>query len=285
MQSRRTPLVSSKLIKEKKRKRIIFLSIFFSVCVVCVLTLFFVFRAPFLYITEVVVSGNQVIEAEQVKEIVSKALEEQYFFVIPKKNRIVYPENELIDIIKKKFGRVEELQMQVDNNTLEIKIKERGSYALWCKTEKECFFIDTTGLVFSTAPVFSSGVYQIFTGIITDSNPLGKTFLNEALLKEVSFITVFLLQYKLVTERIDVVTLRETILTLSGGIKIKIDLTKKSDETINLIKTLFASNEFKKVFSNTSSIEYIDVRFGTKVFFKQKHTSTGFMKSVSTPSF
>lgn len=285
MQSRRTPLVSSKLIKEKKRKRIIFLSIFFSVCVVCVLVLFFVFRAPFLYITDVSVSGNQIIEAEHIKELVHKTLESEYLFVIPKKNRLVYPEGELTNAIQREFGRVEELQMQVNKNTLEIKIKERGSYALWCQTEKECFFIDAAGLVFSQAPVFSGGVYQIFTGIITDTNPLGKTFLDEALLKEVLLITESLLQYKLVTERIDVVTLRETILTLSGGLKIKIDLTKKSEETVKVIKTLFASNEFKKVSPNTSSLEYIDVRFGTKVFFKQKNTSSGVMKSVSTSAF
>jgi cell division septal protein FtsQ len=282
MQYRRGTLVSPKLLKQKKQKRITFFSIFLGSTLLIFLLFFFIFRLKFLFITEISITGNQIVESVRVKEVVEEILAEHYFLVIPKKNRLVYPKKEIEYTLRKELGRIENLTMNVNRNLLEITIEERGSYALWCQKEERCFFIDSTGLIFSEAPVFSDGVYQIFSGVVTDSDPVGKNFLDTNLLKDIDMISEFLLQHKLYVEKINVTTPRDVTMVLEGGVNIKIDITKKAVQTVEILKTLFASKDFKKAAPDISNLEYIDVRFGTKVFFKPVQGIQKSSLSVST---
>lgn len=244
--------------------------IFVASIVFAAAMLFFVFHAPFLLIQDVVVEGNEIVDAKSVEAITMEELSSNYFFIIPKTNRLIYPQKEIERKIRLEVGRIETISLNVDKKTLHIKIGERGSYALWCQNDQQCFFMDNSGLIFSQAPLFSSGVYKIFTGIITDESPIGKKFLDSEKLADIKILTDFLGEQGWNTERIEVATLRDIILVPSKGPQIKIDLTKSASSTLKILKTLLASDEFKKSAKNTDSVEYIDVRFGSKVFFKPR---------------
>lgn len=272
MTERRTTLVSEKLVRQKKRRRNIFLSIFFGSLAIFLAILFFVFRAPFLHIKEVNVEGNEIIDAESIKVLVEGVLSQNYVYIIPKKNRLVYPKNVIEQKIRKEIGRVENIDLNVDGHTLKIKIGERGSYALWCREESDCYFIDKFGLIFSKSPVFSRGIYKIFSGVITDEDPLHKQFLEPEMISEIDKITDFLESQGWQTTNVVVTTVRDVLLIQEGGPRIKIDITKPSEETLKILKTLLDSNEFKKMASNIKQIDYIDMRFGSKVFFKPKNS-------------
>ncbi len=273
MAERRNTLVSEKLVRQKKRRRNFIFGIFGASLLFLIIVLFFIFRAPFLYINEIKVSGNEIVDEKSIQELVSAVLEENYFYVIPKKNKLVYPKKLIEQKIRKEIGRVENIDLDIEGHTLEIKIGERGSYALWCKTDNECYFIDKFGLIFSPSPVFSSGVYKVFTGVVTDDEPLQKHFLDEEKLEELEKISGFMASRDWNTEKVVVTTLRDVLIVSDKGPKIKIDIMKSTNETIKIIKTLLDSVEFKKVAKNIDSVEYIDARFGSKVFFKPKNSA------------
>jgi len=228
------------------------------------------FSLPFLLIKNIEVSGNEVVDAGRIQKIANDMLQEKYFFFFPKSNRLIYPEKEIETKIKQEIGRIEELSLEVDHDTLFIKIGERGAYALWCKDDVSCYFMDSEGLIFSEAPVFSSGVYRIYTGIISDGSPQGKQFLDSEKLSGIESIAEFLKTQGWDTEKIQVSTLRDVVLIQNKGPKIRIDITRPATETLKTLAALLASSEFKKSASNIMMIDYIDLRFGSKVFFKSK---------------
>lgn len=269
MQHRKTPLVSEKLILQRRKRRTFFISVFSLIISVLSVLIFFVFRATPLFIENVEVLGNKIVDRERIEEVVLPLLNEHYFIVFPKKNRLIYPKQEIEMRIRKAVGRVENVSLEVSGKTLFIEIVERGSFALWCKEKKEnCYFLDSTGLIFSHAPAFSDGVYKIFEGMIFDTEPLGKQFLNEELLSLNEEISHILSEVNFDVYRIKINTLRDTEFILKNGPMIKIDLTKSATTTKDTLKTLFASQEFKKISSDFKNLDYIDARFGSKIFFK-----------------
>lgn len=265
-------MTSERLIRNKRKRRLVYLGIFTGCTAIFVAILFFVFRSPYLRIQEVIVLGNEIVDDKMVKEITEGMLDENYFFVFPKDNKLIYPKEEIESRIRKEIGRIETITLKVEKNVLYIKIGERGSYAIWCSEAKDCYYLDSNGLIFSEAPAFSSGVYKVFKGVVLDEEPIGKKFLDSAKLQSVMLITDYLKSQGWNTEEINVSTLRDVEFIQDNGPKVKVDLTKSSDETVKVLKTLISSKEFQDVAKNMKSIEYIDARFGSKIFFKQKNS-------------
>lgn len=269
MQYRKTSLVSQKLLEQRRRRRTFIFSIVLSVLMVLSVLVFFVFRAKSLFITEIKVSGNKIVDASKIEEVVFPILNENSLKVFPKKNRLIYPKELIESKIKKEIGRVESLTLNVEKHTLLIDITERGSYALWCqKEEDDCYFIDSAGFIFSKSPDFSEGIYLIYEGIVTDTEPLGKQFLDESMLQTTDEISRLLSSANLYVEKIKVNTLRDTEFITESGLSLKLDLTKSATTTKQILTTLFASKEFKENTKGLTALDYIDARFGSKVFFK-----------------
>lgn len=282
MRRHKTVLVSEKLVLQRRKKRLILLYIVLGVTAVSLALLFFVFRAPFLLINTVRVEGNKIVDKEKIEQIVFPVINEYYLGFLPKSNRLIYPKDVLEKRIRLELGRIENLDLKVNSKTLVVSIVERGSYALWCKEKQtDCYFLDSAGFIFSRSPEFSLGIYRVFEGIVTQEDPLGKQFLNEELLSGIEEIISLLNGFGFDTERISVTTLRDVELVMKKGPSVKVDLTKDIAVTKKTLETLFVSDHFKKTTSNFKSLEYVDARFGSKIFFKSTHTTQG--ASVAMP--
>jgi len=268
----------------KHRRRVFLYKIFiflFLISIICY-CLVYISRDSNLNISEIKISGNKVIETSLIKEVVEKELAGNYLYFFPKTNFIIYPQNKIKTELENKFKRIKDIFVNDKNiQTLEISLTERTASYTWCgdtaentvSADQKCYFMDEDGFIFDEAPYFSGEVYFKFFG----PADIGTYF------SEKNFKQIVYFKNTLVTMDLKPVSLR--IIKDEGDVKILLSsknkmqagpyITFKIDSDYqNIIENLETALDTEPLLSNFknkySSLEYIDLRFGNKVYYKFK---------------
>ncbi len=247
-------------------------------------------------VTEIQISGAQVVSRDEVRSFVEEKLAGNYYFVYSRGNSYLFSRHDIEAGLIEKFVRLASATVNiVDSNTIEVVLTERKPLALWCGEVysretydlNDCWFIDKTGFIFDRAPIFSEGVYPEVYGElenINDGNLLG------ARLSPVRFNFVQTVEKEL-TEKLGdplrtiIKSEEEYIVTIHtsknypqlAGVELRF---KDGTDADTLIKTLMSALPVQfpegavasKGLTRHDSAEskkllYIDLRFGNKVFF------------------
>jgi len=269
---KRNVLNSPRLLELKKhRRRVILNKIFLSLVALLVVCAGFAYLARLkqLNIGEIEITGNKTIDSETIKASVEKDIAGYYLGVFPKTNILFYPESKIKDDLFLQFKQFKDITFSIkDEKTLEVSISEREAKYLWCgatlpqDTEK-CYFMDETGFIFAEAPYFSGEVYFKFYGI---ANTLKGNFEKFISFKK----TLENMGLKPVTLYIEENGNTEILLS---GTPTKPEIIFKNDSDLQVIaENLEAAlsveplqSEFKNKYA---SLEYIDLRYGNKVYYK-----------------
>ena len=166
-------LNSREFYEKKKRKRRIQI-ILLSVIFISLISLFvYLSRQEQFLVVEIAVLGENVVDKEEITKITQRLLAGYYLLIVPRANAFIYPSRTIERSLLKEFPRLKSVEVDLgESQKLLITVEERVPLALYCISE--CFFLDEEGLIFASAPSFSSGVYFIYT--IEDSlkNPVGE---------------------------------------------------------------------------------------------------------------
>lgn len=279
---KRNVLNSPRLTELKKRRRKailnkILLSLLGLVIVFFLLT--YLSRLKNLNITEIQVTSNGVVETEEVQTAVEGEISGKYFWLFPKTNILIYPQNSIQNSLLGKFKRIEKIDLSIENNkTLIINLTEREAKYTWCGNaptpeilKEQCFFLDEDGYIFDAAPYFSGEVYFKFFGHPTTED---NYFFQQNFKQLVIFVDA-LRTIKLKPVSLYVTPNKDVEIFLSRGnatatepriiFKLDADLQKVAENLEAAINTEPLKSDIKKKYS---SLLYIDLRFGNKVFNK-----------------
>lgn len=271
---KKSPLKSAKLVK--KKRKLLFLKIFGIVFLVsAVLALFiFLFHLKLFAINAVVVEGNKVVDAEMIKNIATTELEGKYYKLFPRSNRFIYPKKAILADVYNYSLRIKNIALEVKKHDLIISLVEREPSYTWCSGMPKdgqthtCYFIDETGYIFSESPIFSGNAFFAFYGEVPSEHPLGATYLNAAQFKAIDTLIEFLNSKQLHPFAFYVHDNGVYDLYLEQGGKI---IFKEDQDVTLLISNLDLIMAKTQLFSKKpSSLEYIDLRFGNKLFYKIK---------------
>lgn len=269
-----------------KRMRLIILILIFIILVIFGLSTLSQYKK--IDITNVVVSGTRIINADDVKENIKNDLSGKYLYLFSKNNSLIYPKQYIYNNLLKNFPRIDTLVISRDKvNTLKIVITERyGSY-LWCgntipdiKTEvgENCYFINNDGYIFDKAPYFSGNLYFKFYIPLANNPaiPLGIHMLPtddfHLFLRFIDSVTsmglkpIYLIFNSDGTREL---YLEHTNSTVAPKIIFKDDADLEdiaSDLSSAMAKTEFA----EEIKNKYDSLLYIDMRFKNKVLYKFK---------------
>ncbi len=276
----------------RRRKRKVFFrksSLWLALFVIVVGGLVFLSWRPFLQIKEVTVAGINVLPENELLGRVEDTLSERYILVFPKRNIFLAPQRALEKDLKNAYPRIETIDVSLDTRrTLGIVLTEREGQYLWCDEsvsregeESDCYYMDDRGKIFDKAPYFSAGnIYFSFYGTITDDIPdeiLGERYLSiEEFMKLTSFIeSLDKMQIKSFACKEDG---DEFVLYLGEKQSPNMPyMSWKSDIDMAHLKSnvdsAFATEPFKtKYREDFANLEYIDLRFENKVYYKFKPT-------------
>jgi len=264
--------------KKKRNQFLIRAGVVFAFLSVIFIGLVLLSRIDRFRISGVEFFGGLLVPAEGIKTETKNFLAGNYFWFFPKNNIFLYPHDSLENFLKDKFKRINTISVsKISNQSIKITITERGLYALWCEglpdvnSPEKCYFMDNNGVIFSESPTFSGDAYFKYYGFIKSGvNPIGITYVDSISkfhelglfierIKSTAIRPVFLIADD--TDKFDLV--------LSNGGHVYFDTSESFSKTADnlevLLKTLISTTT-----SEDLNIDYIDLRFGNKLFYKLK---------------
>jgi hypothetical protein len=157
---------------------------------------------------------------------------------------------------------------------------EAGSTGTTSDNDK-CFYSDKTGFIFADAPNFSGNVMFKVYGLLSDEPIGGRPLPQEDFTDLLQTIDALPELFK--TAGLSAVTPKNLSMDSYGDCKVTIAGTdlipdwqvifhyrQDLNEVANNLHTIFSSTEFKADKANSGALDYIDLRFGKKVFYKFK---------------
>ena len=287
---KRKLLDSPRLVELKKKRLKIFLNkIFLSLIALLVIfaSLAYISRLKQLNINEVEIIGNKTEDKEMIEATVKKEITGNYLWFFPKANIFFYPKDNIKKDLFNQFNRLKSISLYLKNKVLKVSLTERAALYTWCgdtmnlvvglpngdsTTKEKCYFIDEAGYIFDEAPYFSGDVYFKFYGLAN----LGTYFSKENFRQLIYFKDTLLR-----------IGLKPVSLYVLDNGDIKVFLSDLNKAPIGPYIALKASSNFQKAAENLeialsaeplqsnfknkySSLLYIDLRFGNKVYYKFK---------------
>ncbi len=276
---------NDKILRARKLRRKRLSIIFLITGFLIIIGVVFLLRMKFIQLNNIEVSGNVVLEKKDIQDFINKKYEGKYLWLIPKNNTLFVLPKTVTKSLQKEFPRINSINVRRNfPRSLSIEITERKGVYVWCgndisisSTSKDfpCFFVDKEGIIFSEAPYFSGTPFTLFLGGDKDvPNILGTQLLAQDDFKNILFIYDMVNKLKLSPYTVRILTGGEyEILLRSDSDLISSTRIKLRDinDQITLSQNLAAALN-TKVFKDhkISEFEYIDARFGNKVFYKLK---------------
>ena len=273
-------------LKRKKRKILRNKIIFFVIIFIIFLTgLVFLSRWENININTIRVLENKVVETKDIVNVIHSKIDGHYLGLFSKTNFILLPNRAITNELRSKFKRLKDIKIDTtDTNTLEITVSEYNGKYTWCGNdipldesleENKCYFLDENGYVFDEAIYFSGNVYFKFFGKIKEDleNPIGSFYLPDTFQNIVSLIenlkqTGIKLSSFNMKEDGDIEIYLKPVDSLNFP-KIILKSTSDFNKVVENLQSVLTTEPFQSDFKNKySSLLYIDLRFGNKVYYK-----------------
>ena len=285
---KRNVLNSSRLLELKRhRKKVVINKFIFFLLGLCVLFVLAVYISHLsaLNINNIEISGNQVVDTDAIKTVIEQQISGKYFLLFPKTNVFFYPKNSIVESLQNNFKIFKDINISIKNTkTLEVSLTERKALYTWCglvpptSGPNNCYFVDQDGYIFDEAPYFSGEVYFKFYGTpdgnLKSSDPSGLYFSQPYFQQLVSFrdmlVSLGLNPVSLyVTDDGDVQVFLSSGNTTSSGPEILLKLNADYENVAENLEAALTTEPLQSEFKNKySTLQYIDLRFGNKVYFK-----------------
>lgn len=221
---------------------------------------------PQLKIDEVKIAGVNQNEEEELKKWISDFLKGKHLSVLPFNNIFLFPGEKMKADVLSAFPELKSVSI---SNRLEmplkVNVRKRDSVGLWC-SDNNCGFVDDEGVVFKKAPYFSGSLFlKFFSASTTIDFKIGSRLIEEDQFKKlIEFVNLS----SAVGVQISKITIKEEkqyeLETASGWRILLGDTGNAKEASQNLEITL--NNKIE----NKNELDYIDLRFGNKIFYKFK---------------
>ena len=232
----------------------------------------FLLLSPQLQFESLVLSGNALVPSEEITRAANNFLSERVARFFPRRGVLVFRPDAFESYILKEFPELSAADVSRSfSRELTLHVSERSPWGLYCKMNtNDCFYIAQDGVLAAPAPQLTrNAVFRI-----TDQRTLSAFYmLGEKAIEESD--AIFLRQaVDLLTDH-QGVTVREVILgrvfqdqtellTNEGWYVLFDERTNKNRALENLALVL------DQHITDRTALEYIDIRFEGKVFYKKR---------------
>lgn len=279
MRSRREIITSSRKSSRlaRRRRRVFFILAIFAFFLV----LGFVWLISWgslderINIQNIEITGAESVGEKDLLSIIEENISGKYFWLLSKSNIFIYPKEAILASVLSSYERIEEVNLSMDNfDGIILSVKERKPTYLWCEENelengdfsKECFFMDKLGYIFDESPRFSNTVFFEFYGSL-EGEPIGSIFLPSEEFEKILTFKNVLADYDIKPYRFKALSGGDyKFVTENSGY---ILFHKKQDfqKVLENLKSALSVEDLSEV-TDRVNLEYIDLRFGNKIFYK-----------------
>lgn len=255
--------LQSKALRNRKRRRTIFFSLFaFALPCLFLAGIVYVSNISHIQIDTIEVLGAQTIKSEVLQNIAREITAKPYAYVFSQNTVVTYPQHKIEQAIASSSLRIKSVEVEAKGlRGLSINIVERASQAVWCSENNQCSNIDDVGFLYEATSANSTSSMFVFYGY-TEADHV--PYIRNALefietLKHLDLIPVSMI----ITPEVDAEIL------LIDGLVLKVSLPDDPMQRIDVVRTLLSDATFSEKF-NGKNLQYIDLRFGNKVYYKSR---------------
>lgn len=259
---------SKKFLEKKKRAKKIKIWFFVIFAGFLIFGFFYWMRQPSLNVEKISVVKNNFSKAENVEASVHSVLSGNSLFLIPKTNALLLPREEAEEKIKEQFPEIEKIDIDLKGfKEIEVEVFEYEPKIILKEKDGLSYFVNKEGVVFIEEPFLHSYDDLLSLEIEADSF-LGEKIIDPDFLKKINSF-----KDELKEININLIGLKETEsgvyrLYSDIGFEIVISVSDDLDLAYENIETIFKNGALKK--EDLNLVDYIDLRFGNKVFYKLK---------------
>ncbi len=254
--------------------RNVFYGVIACLSVVLLVTLvWYVTRLPLFTITAVRVVGGETVQGEVVQGKVELILKESYLRIIPHRFTYLYPHDRIVETLRT-IHRLKDITVErVGRNELLVSYTEYVPYALWCLygEERPCYFIDASGYAYEEAPALDGGslVRHIFQKDVAPERGMNIPY--DSFVASHAFIEALLTSFSLRVTHVEYSNESDVTLTVHGGGKILMSQKYAVADVLENLGTILSSEAFAHL--EPGNFNYIDLRFGNKIFVNEEISS------------
>lgn len=269
-----SPLLSNRARARKKAVLLRILVVYVPLAALLFAAVAYVSRVDSLQITAFEITGTNASDDAAVHAYVAKAAEGYEFFFFPRANIFLYPARRVAGGLLADFPQVATADIsRVDFKTISVTITEKKPAGIWCgetpqsaNAGMKCKFIDAGGEVFKDAPSFSESPYFIYYGRIASST-LPAPFLTK---QNFDWLHSFIYATRDIFPAVSAQDAGDGDFELftSAGTILKIAQKNDATTTIRYLKSFLDGSALGTLQGQPDKFEYIDMRFGKKVYFK-----------------
>jgi len=238
-------------------------------------------RTESFRVSTISVMGIDSLHEDDVRRSLRASMAGSYFGVVPYAFLLATPTGMLADKLKHDFPLIAEVNIAKEfPRTLSVTVKERTLFGIMCNDkvdeavalqegkQTQCVYVDSTGFAYQQAPQ-TNGL--LITKISTDMPDItvGTQVIDKGMMQRIvdvsrkipSVIGTPIVGYEFlsaIAHEVRVMTRR--------GFSLMIERDNNLDNTIYVLKTVLE----KEIGSKRDMLDYIDLRFGNKVFYKLK---------------
>ncbi len=238
-----------------------------------------------LRIERVRFEGNHALTDAELWRVTESFVTGSYAGLFPKKNILLVNDAAIEQTLLTEFVRLENVRVEREGfHTLLVTSTERAPRAIWCGDEeaivRNCYYVDENALAFAIAPKLSGGSFITFTRAFPE-RVLGK---NLAPLEEFRAVRNFIESLVALGFHTERVAWRDDAIELfvrveledeqMGALVLKIPLTPPYDIAFSNLVSVTKTKDAESEPLSVSDIDYIDLRFENKVFYKKEGVST-----------
>ncbi|MBA3732801.1 hypothetical protein H0W91_00265 [Patescibacteria group bacterium] len=265
-------------LKKKRNKRLIRYTIILVVIFFILGLSSFISYRQKLRISKVELSGGILLTSNEIERESLDFLGGSYFWLYPKNNYFWYPKIHLENDLRDIFKRIDTIKISPKNfHTLSIVITEKKPFAIWCdnlpnnSVTEQCYFLDQNSTIFAESPYFSGDAYFKYYGEISSSSPIGSQYIASSTeFSEISRFIDFTRSISLHPIYLVSKGGGEYSLVLRGGGEIYFDTKESLSKVMENLVALLKSKVFVASSTPDLPIQYIDMRYGNKLFYKLK---------------
>ncbi|MFA5736855.1 MAG: hypothetical protein WCX70_00610 [Candidatus Paceibacterota bacterium] len=149
----------------------------------------------FLRFDSVVVVGNTAENKDLIQTIAQKSIAGRYLGLVPKGSIFFLHKKILVETLKQEFPRLAEIVISLpDLNTLKLVVNDKKAKLVWCDGQdsikkEDCYYLNENGEIYSQAPVFSKAIITEIIGPLSLS-PIGRVVMSSSTVEKIQALTL-----------------------------------------------------------------------------------------------
>lgn len=229
----------------------------------------YVSHHPSLRITRVAVTGFTLVNEPDVVREVAQMLAGSRWGAISKNTLATAPLAHIREQLLETHSQIRSVAFTRDfsTQTLTVALDEYTPYAVWCASESDnCYYITSEGYIFSSVATVPAGMVRWYSPLPTDAlrANIGGEYM-PAMVSLVGGIHALALPLTTVTIEAENKEVRLQV----GTWYIRASVDAPVENTLRYIQAALTSPEF---LATLPQMEYLDARFGNRLFYKEMPT-------------